>query len=141
VALAVVTSCSSSSYLEDLAEPTVHWEHSNGLCSFVRAVDGRGTVWDDSGCEDGRFTLEKVGSAGGERHANLLRAVRALPMPSPKRPECRTGTDHSFGLWQEGKSTVWFACGESRQFRDLTGLDEPFRSIATMMNDLVGSTR
>jgi hypothetical protein len=136
-AVVLASACGGSTYLEDLKQPTIWWEQERGPCSFVRAVDANRDVWDDAGCENGRFTLDKVGAADQTKYRQVTSAATALPMPSEQSDEiCNGGARHVFGVRRDGRETLWFACGSGREYGDLTGLSDPFLSLAQSMKDL-----
>jgi hypothetical protein len=129
------SSCGGPQFLEDLKQP-VWWEHSTGPCSFVRALDADGMIWDDRGCEDGRFTLDQVGATSADNRELVWQAVARLPADPGPSPSCTSGARHVFGVQREGVSTHWIACGSSREFRVPTGLSGPFLDLAQALNNL-----
>jgi hypothetical protein len=130
--------CGGNQHLEDLPQPTIWWTQRSGNCDLVRALDGHGDVWVDSGCEGDPITLEKVGSASREKVDAVSVAAARLPRP-PREPAdgiCNTVTRHVFGVRESGAETAWLACGTGRMYGDTSGLEGPFLELATSFKEL-----
>jgi hypothetical protein len=128
-----------STYLEDLPEPVAFWVHETGPCSSVRAVDGERRVYDDQGCEDGRYTLDEIGVASVDKYEAVMALAGGLPgAPVDPGTGCNgpKSRRHLFGLRQGGTERVWVSCGTSRTPRDPSGLEGPFLELATRFNAL-----
>lgn len=128
--------CGGSTHFEDLEQPALWWEQRLGMCSRVVAVDADRAVWNDQGCEDGDYSLGRVGVTTQERYSSVLTASALLPDPPEQMSECPTGCEHVFKLLSEGHQDRWIACGTGTAYGDLSGLDEPFLSLAMAFQDL-----
>jgi hypothetical protein len=130
----VAPACGSTSR-DDLVQPTIWWEQSE-VCSSIRAVDGNRVVWDDpAACEGDDIDLEKVGVATPMEYQLVSEAAAALPEPPPPYSSC-PGRYHLFGTRRDGEERIWYACGSSSAFGDLSGLSEPYLTLAQAMKAL-----
>jgi len=133
----LASGCGGSTYLEDLKQPVLCWEQRLGMCSRLVAVDANRMVWNNQGCEDGRYTLDRVGAATQDRYSSLMTASTLLLEPPDSMPECHTASMHAFGLMDEGHRDAWGACGSGALYGDLDGLEEPFLSLAMAFKNLL----
>lgn len=121
----------------DLEAPVLWWSHSNGLCSTTKAVDGERRLWSETGCE----AHSSGWSASGPVSPSGVDALRGqfsrLPDQDPSSaPVCR-GRLHAFGRRDASvPERTWLACGTGAMLGDLTGLEEPYLSIATAFEHL-----
>ena len=74
--LALAASCRGP-LVSDLSRPFFAIETDNGLCGSTFAVDGDGTTWAESGCEDGSKSLSR--SSRKVDLAGVRAAFDALP--------------------------------------------------------------
>jgi hypothetical protein len=133
---ALMTPACGSTSIEDLPQPTIWWEQSN-VCSAVRAVDGNRGVWDDeAACESGGIDLEQVGVATPTDYGRVSEAAAALPETPPPPPSCSSGRYHVFGTRRDGQEKFWHACGSSSELGDLSGLSEPYLTLAQAIKAL-----
>lgn len=133
MALAFAGCSDESMYIENLRGPSVVWEHSNGLCSVVRAVDRDRSLWHDRGCEDGQINLDRIGKLSEEQLSAINGAVSLFPPPS--NVQCMTGLVHTFSRReQDGGENEWEVCAQSTNIGDLAGLPEPYLTVATELN-------
>ena len=133
ILVGLLSACTTTGILIDsLVNPTYFWGQDNGLCGFTRAVDARGDLWDESGCESGELRFSKIGQLDSARLKQLEDAFTNLPTPSEVNCE-GTIPPHVFRKRDSSSSTTtWQACGTSTEYYQTTGLEEPFLSIAQL---------
>lgn len=126
----VIAGCSSPTHREELKMPVLMWERDRGLCGSGLALDGDGRLWEDEGgCEDGGSKLSPRGLGAADKVDALRQAFEALPQNSgPDRSTC-SGNIDSFSKRADVGSFQSSACA-SGVGTDLTGLEEPYRTVA-----------
>jgi hypothetical protein len=132
----MVAGCTSPVTLENLKMPSIVWERDRGLCGSGLAVDGDGELWaEEGGCEDGRPKLIARGHATPAKVDALRQAFDTLPKTGgPDRSSCNGNID-SFSERTEAGEVTSFVCA-SGTATDVTGLEEPYLTVAQLFLDL-----
>jgi hypothetical protein len=114
-----------------LKPPVLTWNRQRGLCGSILAVDADGQLWvDEGGCEDGSLKLSSRGQSDRGKVAALREAFDTLPKNfGPGSETCSGNLD----VFSERIDTEWTesrTCSSSGGYDDLTGLQDPYLSVA-----------
>jgi hypothetical protein len=135
IVLAVGVGCGEKTSLGDLEAPLLWWENSTGLCSAFVAIDGRRSVWTESGCEDA-YDFERSGEVSVAVQAAITARFDALPMDPMASLSACGGRIHAFGRRREGQTEGWTVCGSPSDSGELAGLQDPFLSLAVAFREV-----
>lgn len=117
--------------IDHVQEPVVSWIQFRGLCVWMLAVDGGGTLRTEESCEKGPEPLPARGQVAPSTVQQLRAAVEALPPTTATLDSC-LGSAHLFGVRSAGTIERMVCADPTGRFGDPSTLAEPFLSVASL---------
>jgi hypothetical protein len=125
--------CHTPQRLETLATPALVWSQNMGNCGKTVAIDARGTVWTERGCENGALDLHAVRTIDEEEVERLWTMFDVLPPAEDASFLSCHGSFHEFSRWEADTRTGTGACGDAPVYDEPSGLPDAFRPLATAL--------